>query len=88
MGPPIDTDADGPVNIYRYRFAAECPKNGTLTVYDLTIKTGVTILAEDIIAACGAKGLQEEIANRLSDRFGGEQTLVGTHSGVIVETIR
>lgn len=76
------------MNIYRYQFAAECPKNGNITVYDLTIKTGVTILAEDIVAACKITGLQEHIAGVLSDRFGGEQTLIGTHSGVTVETLR
>lgn len=60
-----------------------------MIVYQLTIKSDATIMAEDILeATSGISGFQEDIANRLAQWFGGEQTIVAVHSGVEVETLR
>lgn len=77
------------MNTYRYQFVAKCPRDDRRIVYSLTIKSDDTIMAEDIVSATsGLTGFQEEIADSLSRRFGGNQTIVAVHSGVEVETLR
>lgn len=77
------------MNIYRFQFVAECPNDRRHIVYYATIETNRTILAEELVAATtGLRGLQEDIADRLRDQFGGEQRITATHSGVQVETQR
>lgn len=34
------------------------------------------------------KGWHEQIADRLSESLGGEQTIIATHQGVEIETVR
>lgn len=78
------------MNTYKTKFFANCPENGIRVEYDLTINTGSVVKVEDLIEVVqgiGA-GLHEDIADRLSARFGGTQTLVADHHGVTINTTR
>jgi hypothetical protein len=78
------------MNIYRHTFAATCPNDGELIIYRLEIKTNEMIFVEHLKAetALIKTGIQERIADRLQQRFGGEQTMVATHQGIEIETQR
>lgn len=78
------------MNVYRHQFAALCPADGALIVYRLEIRSPTMIHVEHIITATRLikSGYQEQIADDLLECFGGEQTILGTHQGVEVETIR
>lgn len=78
------------VNRYRTEFFARCPNNGIRVHYRFCIETAAVVRVEDIIAAVDAvkEGFHEEIANNLSRRFGGLQTLTAEHHGVTIETVR
>ncbi|WP_028970137.1 hypothetical protein [Sphingomonas sp. URHD0057] len=81
------------MNIYRQRFTAPCCNNGLVVIYKLKIETADTIMVEDIQAACvEAAGLpkpyHENIADFLSDRFGGRQRIRAHHHGTDIETRR
>lgn len=78
------------MNIYRHTFAATCPNDGDLIVYRLEIRSLCMIWVEHIKAATAIikSGIQEQIADQLHDRFGGDLTLIGNHQGVEIESIR
>ncbi|WJN60897.1 hypothetical protein [Pseudomonas sp. SO81] len=78
------------MNTYRITFAATCPNDGELIVYKLEIQTSEVIYVEHLKAetALIKTGIQEQIADRLQQRFGGEQTMVAVHQGVEIETVR
>ena len=79
------------MNIYRLTFTAKCVHDNSLVEYAWTVHSGFTIMAEELrrIADGIREGLQEDIANQLFDRFGGQQVLVATHAaGVTIETLR
>lgn len=77
-------------NIYRHRFIAKCPHNGAPILYSLEIETDELIHVEHIVMACALvdSGFHEEIANSLSKRFKGMQTIKAHHHGVDIETRR
>lgn len=78
------------MNIYRLTFPATCPNDGELILYKLEIRTPSVIYVEHLKAetALIKTGLHEQIADRLQQRFGGEQTMVAIHQGVEIETLR
>ena len=78
------------MNIYRKTFVAVCPNDGEAIIYDLKIETDRTIYVEHINTATALikMGFQEAIADDLHQRFGGLQTIQGTHQGVDLTTIR
>lgn len=78
------------MNIYRLTFAATCPNDGELILYKLEIKTESVIYVEHLKAetALIKTGIQEQIADRLQQRFGGDQMMVAIHQGVEIETLR
>lgn len=78
------------MNIYRHTFAATCPNDGELIVYRLEIKTNEMIFVEHLKAETAVikTGIQEQIADRLQQRFRGEQTMVAVHQGIEIETQR
>lgn len=78
------------MNIYQTTFEAQCPKNGELISYSLTIETNERIWVETIneqIASFARSGFHETLADKLK-QLGGKQTLVATHHGVTITTIR
>lgn len=77
-------------NTYRHTFTANCPSDGEVIIYRLTIHTDKMLPVEHIRAATAQlkKGYQEEIADTLSELLPGEQEIVGVHQGVEVETVR
>lgn len=77
-------------NIYHYVFTVTCPNNSRVILYDLEIVHKDMVMVEDIIAACSElpSCFQEEIADRLYERFGGYQVIKAHHHGVNVETRR
>lgn len=78
------------MNIYRTTFEAQCPKNGDLISYFLTIETSERIWVETIneqIKSLARTGLHETIADKLK-QLGGKQTLVALHNNVTITTIR
>lgn len=78
------------MNTYKTSFFATCPANGVRISYNLTIRTGLVIEAEKIIAEVESikSGMHEDIADRLLSSLGGSQTLIAEHHGVTIETIR
>jgi hypothetical protein len=78
------------MNTYRHTFAAICPSDGELIIYRLEVRSPAMIYVENIKAATAIikKGWHEQIADRLSDALGGDQTIIATHQGVEIETVR
>lgn len=78
------------MNTYRHTFAAACPSDGETIVYRLELKSLSMIHVEHIRAATALikKGWHEQIADRLSESLGGDQTIIATHQGVEIETVR
>lgn len=78
------------MNKYRHTFAAICPSDGEMIIYKLEIQTVSMIHVEHIRSATALirKGFHEKIADRLSEVLGGHQTIVATHQGVEIETVR
>ncbi|WP_323986459.1 hypothetical protein [Pseudomonas canadensis] len=78
------------MNTYRHTFAAVCPSDGETIVYRLELKSLSMIHVEQIRAATALikKGWHEQIADRLSESLGGDQTIIATHQGVEIETVR
>lgn len=77
-------------NIYRLTFSALCPSDGEEIEYKLEIKRPTILMVEHLKAEidCIKTGYQEDIADFLIERFGGEQRMVATHQGVEIETYR
>lgn len=78
------------VNIYRHTFYAVCPSDGDVIAYRLEIKTASMIMVEHIRTATALikQGFQEQIADQLHERFGGELRMVATHQGIEIESLR
>lgn len=78
------------MNTYRHTFAAVCPSDGETIVYRLELKSLSMIHVEHIKAATALikKGWHEQIADRLVESLGGDQTIIATHQGVEIETVR
>jgi hypothetical protein len=78
------------MNIYRYQFVANCPTNDKPIIYSLSIETEEVIYAEHLMTACALieSDYHEDIADKLSERFKGVQTLKANHHGVDIETRR
>lgn len=78
------------MNIYRHTFAAVCPSDGETIVYRLELRAATMIQVEQIKAATALikKGWHEQIADRLAESLGGDQTIIATHQGVEIETVR
>lgn len=78
------------MNFYTHQFVSSCPNNGASIVYHLEIASVVLIQVEHIVTACKLMDnlFHEAIADQLSERFGGVQTLQGHHHGVHIRTVR
>lgn len=78
------------MNIYRHTFTASCPSDGETIVYSLEIRSLGVIMVEHIKTATMLikSGYHERIADELAERFGGDQTIIATHQGVQIETVR
>ncbi|RVU52320.1 hypothetical protein EOL67_07475 [Pseudomonas syringae pv. syringae] len=78
------------MNIYRHTFTAVCPSDGDTIIYKLEIRSHGVVMVEHIKTATALikSGYHECIADVLSDRFGGDQTIIATHQGVEIETVR
>ena len=78
------------MNIYRHTFGAVCPSDGELIIYRLEVRSPAMIRVEHIKAATAIirKGWHEQIADRLAEDIGGDQTIIATHQGVEIETVR
>ncbi|KTB91321.1 hypothetical protein CCL16_11740 [Pseudomonas syringae] len=68
---------------YRHTFTAVCPSDGDTIIYKLEIRTHLKTATALI-----KSGYHERIADDLSERFGGDQTMIVTHQGVEIETVR
>lgn len=81
------------MNRYTVRFFARCPANGLRIDYTLTIEKSegdADVLVEELVDAVSLldQGFHEELADKLHCEFGGKQTLVADHHGVLIETTR
>ncbi len=78
------------MNIYRHKFYSVCPNNSAIIAYELEIATTDVIQVEHIVTACAIEksSFHEDIADRLAERFGGQQTLRAHHHGVDIESRR
>ena len=75
---------------YITKFIALCPVNDKPIKYRLEIKHTDKILVEDILEVVNkfASAFHEDIADELFFKFGGKQTLVANHHGVVIQTKR
>jgi hypothetical protein len=78
------------INIYRNTFAAVCPADGETIIYRLELRSTSMIHVEHIKTATALirQGWHEQIANSLAETLGGDQTIIATHQGVEIETVR
>ena len=78
------------MNTYRHTLAAICPADGESIIYRLEIRSPVMIHVEHTktVNAPIKKGWHKQITDRLAETFGGEQTIIATHQGVEIETVR
>ncbi|WP_447801240.1 hypothetical protein [Pseudomonas kilonensis] len=78
------------MNIYRHTFTAVCPSDGETIIYRLELRSTTMIHVEHIKATTDRieKGWHEQIADRLAESLGGDQTIIATHQGVEIETVR
>lgn len=78
------------MNIYRHTFAAVCPADGETIIYQLELRSTSMIHVEHIKTATALirQGWHEQIADSLSETLGGDQTIIATHQGVEIETVR
>lgn len=78
------------MNIYRHTFAAVCPADGETIIYRLELRSISMIHVEHIKTATALikHGWHEQIADSLSETLGGDQTIIATHQGVEIETVR
>lgn len=78
------------MNIYRHTFAAVCPADGETIIYRLELRSTSMIHVEHIKTATALikQGWHEQIADTLSETLGGDQTIIATHQGVEIETVR
>jgi hypothetical protein len=78
------------MNIYRHTFTAVCPSDGDTIIYSLEIRSLKVIMVEHIKTATALikSGYHERIADELAERLGGDQTIIATHQGVEIETVR
>lgn len=78
------------LNIYTMNFIARCPNDGAVIDYRLEIRTPEMIMVEHINSETHGivEGHQEQIADHLHERFGGELRIWGTHQGVDIESVR
>lgn len=85
----VDAVING-MNVYRRQFVSVCPADGDAIVYALEIRSATMVRVEhiNIALALEAKAFHEDIADRLFDRFGGEQRMTAVHQGVEIETRR
>jgi len=78
------------VNQYKVIFSKPCPVNNLEIKYKLKIKTTKVILVEDLLEF--VENLQSDyheiFADRLAQKFGGNQVLTGFHHGVYISTKR
>ena len=78
------------INIYRNTFAAVCPADGETIIYRLELRSTSMIHVEHIktATALNRQGWHEQIADSLAETLGGDQTIIATHQGVEIETVR
>lgn len=78
------------MNIYRHTFAAVCPADGETIIYRLELRSTLMIHVEHIKTATALirQGWHEQIADSLAETLGGDQTIVATHQGIEIETLR
>lgn len=77
-------------NTYRHTFTATCPGDGEVIVYSLEIRSQAMIRVEHIKTATALikEGYQEQIADELAERFGGDLVIKAVHQGVEIESVR
>jgi hypothetical protein len=78
------------MNIYRHTFAAVWPADGEAIIYRLELRSRSMIHVEHIKTATALikQGWHEQIADSLSETLGGDQSIIATHQGVEIETLR
>lgn len=78
------------MNKYRHTFSAVCPADGETIIYHLELRSSLMIHVEHIKTATALirHGWHEQIADSLSETLGGDQTIIATHQGVEIETVR
>ncbi len=78
------------MNKYEISFVVLCPVNNKPITYCLKIEILEKIMVEDLFNFCASQPAQfhEELADELSIKFGGEQTMTAFHHGVLITTER
>jgi hypothetical protein len=79
------------MNTYELTHRAKCPNGKLVDSYQITIRSQVTIMVEDILSALNnapAEIYQEDLATMLRSRLGAEITVEGSHHGVHITSHR
>lgn len=78
------------MNKYQTKFVIECITNQKPIMYRLTIVTHETIIVEELLEFIKKlkTNYHEKIADELFKKFGGKQTMIANHHGVLIKTKR
>lgn len=78
------------MNNYKIEFFSKCPVNNIRIHYKLTVKTKNIIMVEQLVDFVSHLDncLHEDIADKLFNNFGGNQTLEANHHSVFLWTER
>jgi hypothetical protein len=78
------------MNHYTYRFQSTCPNNKRVIDYVFSLATERMVMVEKIVEECDRlkECFHEKIADTLSKKFGGTQTIEALHHGVHIKTVR
>ena len=79
------------VNEYKWSFRGTCPVDRRSDKYWATLRTGGFVEVLELLEFCKERKeiptFQEDWGKLLSERFGGEVTLLGWHHGVRIESV-
>lgn len=79
------------MNTYVTYFSIKCPVNGQWICYRMEIAARVVVMVEriqQVIKELPADGYHEGIAELLTSKLPGQQTLSAHHHGVDIKTVR
>lgn len=79
------------MNRYEIEHRSKCPNGGLVDIYAITIESAAKIMVEDIsktITDAPNPIFQEDLADHLRNAIGARVTIIGTHHGIKITSIR
>ena len=79
------------MNTYETTHRASCPNGNLVDTYQITIRSQITIMVEDILRTLNeapSRIYQEDLATLLRSKLGGEITVEGWHHEIKITSTR